>query len=471
MRKHITLGFLLTAITVLWMAAAPPSWRILPLEAQGAAPGWWALRQHALHLSGFLAVGLMTLCMVLALRQPWMERPLGGMDQVYRLHKWAGIGAGVASIAHWLAKESGGWIKDLWGIAGRPARVAALPWAEGLRSSAKDIGEIAFYILLVLLVVTLWQQLLNYRNWRWTHRVMPLIYLALVCHSVVLMPAPFWATPLGWMSALLYGVGSVAAVVSLSGRVGRSRTHEARVQGLRVLGAERDVNADDVRPLEMICAMPPSWPGHRPGQFVFLTINRAEGAHPFTIASAPEALGRGPGGEPLLRLVIKPLGDCTSALPSLLKAGQRVWIEGPYGRFDANANANAGRSQVWIAGGVGITPFLAFLESRQSAASHAQAGMESDPVHMHYCTRNAATDPLLARVRQLCEHASPPVQLTVHDAASGNYFEPGALARHGTRPLDIWLCGPSGLADAVRAARWRIGAGRWRLHSEQFAMR
>ena len=174
--KHWALGAFLAVITALWVAVSPPGWRIFPLvDADGAASGAWALRQHALYLSGLLSVGLMSLCMLLALRQPWMERVVGGMDQVYRLHKWAGIGAGGTAIAHWLAKESGGWIKETWGSAGRPAREAMLAWAGALRSPAKDIGEIAFYILLGLLLVTLCQQLLNYRRWRWTQQNRPTV--------------------------------------------------------------------------------------------------------------------------------------------------------------------------------------------------------------------------------------------------------------------------------------------------------
>ena len=469
MRKHITLGSFLAVITALWVAVAPPEWRIFPLvDAQGQASGLWALRQYLLFWSGLIGIGLMTLCMVLALRQPWMERPLGGLDQVYRLHKWAGIGAGVAAIAHWLTKESGGWIKDAWGSAGRPARDAMLFWASGLRSPAKEIGEIAFYILLAMLLVTLWQQLLNYRRWRWTHRAMPLIYLALVCHSVVLMSARFWMSPLGLVFAAMYAVGSVAAIISLLGRIGESRAYDARVQSLRLLGSDEE-DSDGLRPLELVCAMPANWRGHQPGQFVFLGLDSVEGAHPFTIASAPEALGRGADGEALLRLVIKPLGDCTGALPSLLRPGQQVRIEGPYGRFDAKGDAQ--RQQIWIAGGVGITPFLAFLEARQPAARRDVQSVEGVPVQLHYCTRDARHDPLIARVRMLSELADPPVELMVHDAAAGDFFEPRMLQQHDARKLDIWLCGPSGLAAAVRTACRRMGAGRWRLHSELFAMR
>jgi predicted ferric reductase len=88
---------------------------------------------------------------------------------------------------------------------------------------------------------------------------------------------------------------------------------------------------------------------------------------------------------------------------------------------------------------------------------------------MHYCTRDAATDPLLPRLHQLCEHARPPVTLTVHSDAQGQRLTPQALEAGMAGPLDIWFCGPQGLGDALHA---HAGALRsWRLHRESFAMR
>ncbi len=32
----------------------------------------------------------------------WLERHLDGLDKMYRLHKWLGIGALVVGTVHWL---------------------------------------------------------------------------------------------------------------------------------------------------------------------------------------------------------------------------------------------------------------------------------------------------------------------------------------------------------------------------------
>ncbi|MDR2325857.1 MAG: ferric reductase-like transmembrane domain-containing protein [Acidovorax sp.] len=456
------------AVWALWSAILTAAWMLAVWieQSQGLGGGdiqlVWLLRRDVLLLSGVWSLGMMSLAMWLSLRQPWMERPLGGMDQVYRLHKWLGISAAVAAVLHWGAKEAGGWIKAGWGTAGRPPRDAMLAWLADGRGLAKDMGEWAFYALLVLVVVTLWQRLLPYKPWRWVHRVMPVLYLALVWHSLVLLPQTYWQQPVGWLMGALMALGSVAALWSLLGRIGRARRYAAEVYAVQLLG---DKPGQD--PLEVLCALPAQWPGHRAGQFVFASWDAREGAHPFTVASAPGACGCTPDGRPLLRLVIKPLGDYTAQLHRSLQPGMAMQIEGPYGCFDGQAGKKA--AQVWVAGGVGITPFLAWLEARQPDAAPT-AGQQ--PAHLHYCTRDAAHDVLLPRVQALCAEASPPVSLTVHDAAQGQRLQPQDLERHGA-VLDIWVCGPQGLGNALQqgAAVAKGQGGRWRLRREAFEMR
>ncbi|WP_287983541.1 ferric reductase-like transmembrane domain-containing protein, partial [Diaphorobacter sp.] len=143
MRIKIVLGGWLLAITLAWLAVLPPELGVSPLvDAQGAATGWWQLRQQALYLSGLWSIGLMALAMVLALRLPWLERPLGGMDQVYRLHKWAGISAALTAVLHWGADESSDWIKGLWGRAGPPAGDTVITGLTAPPGVCHDRGEV-----------------------------------------------------------------------------------------------------------------------------------------------------------------------------------------------------------------------------------------------------------------------------------------------------------------------------------------
>ena len=74
--------------------------------------------------------------------------------------------------------------------------------------------------------------------------------------------------------------------------------------------------------------------------------------HPFTISSAPH--------EDVVRVTVKALGDYTSRLQELIEPGMPAVIGGPHGRFSHWKGTDR---QVWIAGGVGVAPFLSWLRA------------------------------------------------------------------------------------------------------------
>ena len=151
----LALAVLLWAMTVPWQDPAMNVW-------------WW--RNQILLLTGLGAWALMSLIMVLSLRPVWLERPLGGMDKIYRLHKWAGIGAIVLSLLHYGTQLS----KDLLiALVGRPVRAPRADWwLNTFRHLAEDMGEWAVWFLAAMLVITLWQRF-PYHVWRYLHKLDP----------------------------------------------------------------------------------------------------------------------------------------------------------------------------------------------------------------------------------------------------------------------------------------------------------
>jgi predicted ferric reductase len=422
----------------------------LDLAASGLGPGSlpWVLRAQGLLLTGLLSIALMSLAMVLATRPAWLERPLGGMDRAYRLHKWAGILGATLAAAHWLVELSGSLIKAMVGRAGRPPKMQLDGLLQVLRDAGKELGEFAVYLVLAMVLLALWKRF-SYRLWRHLHRAMPVLYLVLAFHAAVLAPPEWWRRPTGVLLAALLAAGSVSAAVSLSGRIGRSR----RVHG-RVVAVNRV--ADDVT--EVVCGLDGDWRGHRAGQFVFVTFDRFEGAHPFTIAGADR-------GDRTVTFQIKALGDYTRELPQRLAVGQSVIVEGPYGRFRLDRR-DRGARQIWVAGGIGVTPFIAWL-----------AALRADPddatrADLHYCTRRATDDPFVARLRALCD-GLPNVRLHVHDRAGGADLTAGQLVDgyDGTSRAEVWYCGPRGLAEELRRGLARLRPGPMRFHQEAFEMR
>ena len=48
----------------------------------------WEIYDNSLYLSGFMAIALMSVTMMLATRPAWLETPFNGLDKIYRLHKF-----------------------------------------------------------------------------------------------------------------------------------------------------------------------------------------------------------------------------------------------------------------------------------------------------------------------------------------------------------------------------------------------
>ncbi len=422
-------------------------WEILSPQHLTAGSLPWTLRQEGLYLTGLWSIALMSLAMVLATRPTWLEKPLGGMDRIYRLHKWSGILAVGFAAMHWLVEMSDDLLKATVGRTGRIRKDDFSAFAEPVQDLGEALGEWAIYVLFALLALTLWSRF-SYRLWRPLHRAMPVLYLLLAFHSIVLAPANYWNQPTGLLLAVLLTAGVVASLLSLTGRIGRGKQVSGRI-----------VSIENPTPdiIEVRCLLDDGWPGHRPGQFAFVTFDSSEGAHPFTIASADS-------GDQTVTFAIKSLGDYTRTLPRQLVVGNPVQVEGPYGRFDFD-RTNRSTRQVWIAAGIGVTPFLAWLESLQGQST---SEVTAD---LHYCIRDRAADPFVQRLQELCA-GLPGIRLHLHDKRSGPLTAEALVATSGSRKnAEVWFCGPSGFAETLRNGLRQVCPGSIRFHQEAFEMR
>lgn len=414
----------------------------------------FALRSFMLQYTGILAMGCMSAAMVLALRPRGLERPLGGLDKMYRLHKWLGIGGLVLAIAHWLWVEGPKWATDL-GLVTRPQRgprpeisdpVAA--FMASLRDPAEGLGEWAFYAVVALIVVALIPRI-PYRQFLRLHRLLPVAYLVLVFHSVVLADAGYWLGPLGLVMAVMFVAGSYGAVVSILGRIGANRRVAGRIAELH--------GYPGVQSLEKMIDLEPGWPGHKPGQFAFLTSDPRDGAHPYTLASAWDPT------EPRIGFVAKALGDHTGKLAETLKPGMPVTVEGPYGCFTFEDDCPV---QIWVGGGIGVTPFIAAMK-----ALKRQGGPGRREVHLFHTT-SQIDQAALDRLEQDAREAGIHWHLTI-DARDGRLT--GARIREAVprwREASLWFCGPVGFGAALRKDFDSLGFPvRKRFHQELFAMR
>lgn len=418
------------------------------LYSLGMGPGaawldvwWW--RREAILFSGVLSFTLMAWLMLLAMRPAWLEQRMGGLDRLYRMHRLAGYWAIGLGFAHYLLELAGPLLDMLVPHPGKGPKVERL--FEAWRDSAKDLGEWSIWLLGLLLVLTLWQRF-PYHLWRYAHRLLAPLFLLFTFHGVVLAPDNYWRQPLGLLIAASALLGSICALYSLTRRIGQSRRHTGQIVAMRAL-------ADDV--LEITCQLQGHW-RHQPGQFAFIDFGGAEGAHPFTLSAADT-------GNACVRVAIKALGDHTRHLQHTLQVGQAVQVEGPYGAFTLPSAQLP--NQHWIAAGIGVTPFLAWLEALQGQPERAPQAT------LHYCVRNPAEDLFGQRLAQLCS-GLPSIRLQVHYSdLQGPLDGSTLLSEHPQGWPHLWFCGPQGLAEHLRRGLRQAGMPLAQFHQEAFRMR
>ncbi len=369
---------------------------------------------------GAASIVLMAWSFLLAVRIRLLEPLFGGLDRMYRVHRWAGALAIGAMFLHTRAEP-----EIQGGVPGASEGVADM--ATSLAGNA----EIALYALVGLSVIR-W---IPYRWWRWTHKLLGIPF-ALASWHFFTAEKPY-DNASGWglyFGAFMVG-GLIAYLARVVGRDMLARGRRYRVAAAEVSGSTLELHLEPCgRPLRFTA-----------GQFAVLKLRRPglREPHVFTIASAPE--------DGSLRFFIRRLGDWTARLHDAGDlVGADVRVEGPYGRF---APTGAGSPTVWIAGGVGVTPFLAAIRGLPVAPEGER------PVLYHCVSRR---EDVMAR--DVLERAEREGRLELHVLASrsGRRFGSDTLrerfGRQGLRGAHVAVCGPSPLVAAAERAARRLGA-------------
>jgi predicted ferric reductase len=413
---------------------------------------FFSFRAVSVQYTGIIGIAMMSLGLLLAARPLWLEKSLNGLDKMYRLHKWLGIGGLILSILHWWLAKGTKWMVG-WGWLDKPDRhprptVELSSWEQWIgsqRGLAETLGEWSFYLAAVLLLLAL-VQAVPYRLFKKTHTWLAAFYLILVYHSVILMKVSYWSLPVGWLTAGLMLLGTLSALHILFGRVGRKRQVKGIVESLTTYPG--------IGVVEGWIRLEEGWPGHNPGQFAFVTSSAKEGAHPYTIASCWNKESHS------LRFIVKGLGDWTRQLDQWLSKGMQVQVEGPYGCFDF---VDPSPSQIWIGAGIGITPFIAGMQ----ALAEKPSDKEIDLFHVTTDEESVA----LAQLRRDAEAAN--IRLHIICTRADGRLTPQQIretVKHW-QEASLWFCGPSDFGRLLLQDFHQHGLPKERFHQEIFSLR
>jgi predicted ferric reductase len=199
---------------------------------------------------------------------------------------------------------------------------------------------------------------------------------------------------------------------------------------------------------------------HRAGQFAFFRLLSpvcGMEEHPFTISSPP--------GSETLHITVKDLGDYSASLPGV-SVGVKLLCDGPYGRFTPVRGAGP---YLFVAGGIGITPFLSILREWDSAGI-------AEPVTLIWSMRTrdervddgffeaAATRHATFRFVPVLTRESGVAGRRVDRALLSACVEPANAAR-----LSAYVCGPDPFRRAVIGHLRDLGLERGAIQDETFS--
>jgi predicted ferric reductase len=414
-----------TGNVALWLVARPPN------QPTGRYIG---------ELCGAEAVLLLSCALVLATLLPAIERAFAGLDRVAIWHRRVATTAVLLLVPHLVL------------VMSAPDRYAT--------AIGNGLGVVALLGLVVLSVWALAPRLraagwpgpvrrlasAGYERWLSVHRLTGLFVIAAVAHGALVAPALHASTLLRVTYLVIGGTGAAAyAYRELFARF-VVPAHDYTVSDVRRPNdTTTEVSLEPVRdPLVFV-----------PGQFVVLSFGGTDGwqRHPFSVASAPT--------ERRLDVSIKAVGDYTRDLHDKLRPGIPAKAVGPFGGFDYR---RGGHDQIWIAGGIGITPFMSWIRSLDGSFDRS--------VDFYYSVRWQADalylDEIDAAVRQ-----HPSLHAKVVESEREGLLTAEKVAYGHPRGTDVWvyMCGPPPMMTALATGFRALGIPASRVRWEQFDIR
>ncbi len=392
------------------------------------------IRQYAGEVIGSVNIVLMSCSLVLAARPKWAEPYFGGLDKMYVTHRHTSTAALLLIFVHVLTVP-----------------ISLSGWALG-----NYLAVIAFTGIVSIALVSLSPRIpfLNkitggtYEGWKNLKKYVGIFFILAFIHSLTIR------SPLDAFIAINYVqvffiIGAASYLyIEVLGRFFKkfipytveTVNHPTNFTTEVVMRAKGD-------PISK----------QRAGQFLFVRFPNSRGlneSHPFTISSAPH--------EDVLRLTIKASGDFTRALFNDLKPGADAIIEGAHGMFDYKTG---GQKQIWIAGGIGVTPFLAFIRDigesldRDVDFYHVMRHRDEALFYNELETAGIRNKRLKVNIRYSAVGGSLTVDEIVKNAG-------GDVSGH-----HIYMCGPLPMVQAFEKKFLGLNVPPENIHFEEFNFR
>jgi predicted ferric reductase len=396
----------------------------------------WAAYLHEMgKLFGLVGFVLILLQYVLSSKVKWIERDIG-LDRLFGVHKKTGLFALPVIVLHPI----------LFFVSER------VQGYETPMGTLKVLGVITLLLLLAAAgAAMLYGTLpLRYETWKDIHKIGYGVFVLGFIHSF------FIGSDLQrWPMRVLWLILAIIFISILAYKL-QQRSYTRR-NPFKVAGVSKETH--DTWTLQFEGAHP----NYKPGQFMIIQVVRngnTSEPHPFTISSSPT-------GE-WLSISVKSVGDFTSTIGET-KTSDLTYIDMPYGVFSF-LNYDA-KNLVFIAGGIGITPFMSMLryiyDKRLDKGVTLLWGNKTkeDIAFREELEKMESQMPSLKVVHVLSRQDDWPGERGNIDAEK--------LKRYinNFHRSQFFICGPPPMMTAVERTLRELGTPKNRIHYERFALR
>lgn len=422
------LGNLFIVLCVLLTVAV---WLVFPPAYDGREN---FARQYAGEIIGSVNIVLMALALFLSARPKWAERYFGGLDRMYIAHRRCATAAFLLIFVHVLTVP-----------------ITLSGWALG-----NYLAVIAFAGVVSIVLVSLAPRVafLNqftggtYEGWKNLKKYVGVFFIIAYLHALTIKHPLEAFVAINWTQLFFIAGAASYLYTELFGRFFK-KYFPYTVEAARHLN--NSTTEVTLRPKKEAI------PKYRAGQFLFVRFPADKAlneSHPFTISSAPK--------DGALRITVKASGDFTRHLFNHLRAGMDAVVEGAYGMFDYKTG---GQKQIWIAGGIGLTPFLSFLRDMD--------GRLDKDVDFYYTVRHKEEALFLDEIEAAAK-ANPRLKPHIRFSATDGSLSVDEIAKDAGGSLGdrhIYICGPLPMARAFEKKFLSLGVPKGHIHFEEFNFR
>ncbi len=410
---------------VFWYFAVPLKFRFLNLSATLTSLG---------QITGLVGMAMFALTFILSSRIGGLEDYFGGMNKAYVAHHIFGGVSFILLLIHPLL------------LAGSYIPLSLKSAADMLLPSTNwqvNLGITALLFMMSMLIFTFFVNL-PYEVWRFTHKFLGVAFFFGGLHAFFI-PSD--------MSRYLYVRIYMLTLIGIGLAGYLYRTVLGRFLVKRYTYIVKKVNQLNPQTLDVVMA-PQKKPLHfAPGQFVYISFKKRklQETHPFSILSPPENSD--------MALGLKTVGDFTNEMKNL-KPGTLVRVEGPFGRFTYSLFNNY--QQIWIAGGIGITPFISMAKSISDLKYKINFYILARDVEEMVYLRDAV----------LSEARFPNLNVIPHYSSLNGRLTATLIQEKSGLLLDkdIFMCGPPPMMYALKKQFRALGLKSSHIHSEEFQM-